>query len=401
MNQKLFFIHIPKTAGTSVRFALESRFDPAKVMPVEGYNEKDTGPRALRRYDLIAAHLGADHFNFIGEGYRSFTVLREPRARLVSLYNMHRVISPERLSQLSGPQRVVWQTALDSSLAEFLRSDQPEIALLVRDAQVRQLASSIDDASDRSRDLELARENLSRIDVVGVTELLGSTLALLMTRMGWTEPFTLAHHARVSPTVSLDSLDDETRSELDRVTRLDQQLYRAALSRLDKDLASIRTTDSASEPVHGNASTARPERVLIPMDGPSPGEGWHVREGPPETPTRWTGPGTQTTVAVRLAPGTDYLLDLRLRGYMAQDIFDGLRIVSGDRVCRHWTRNEVPGENIIEAKIPGDSLDASGLAKLILSTPRTMSHQQLIPGNPDDRPKGLAVASLTLTPVSP
>jgi hypothetical protein len=402
VSKKLIFIHVQKTAGTSVRIALESRFEPDKVRPIGLPHDPTEGVRALRKYDFISYHLSADLWNFMGAGYLSLTILREPRARLVSLYNMHRAMNPESMKTLPPEKQVLWETAMNSSLLEFLRTDDPSIRALIQDGMVRQLASGLHDQSERSRDVALAIENLNRMDVVGTTEMLHATLALLCRKMDWHKPLELQHHARVERTVELETLDDETRAELDKQTRLDQRLYGAALAKLDRDLAAVSLAEPTHDRVHGsgkNDAGTTAEPVVIAMDGPTPGEGWHVREGPPDQPTRWTGPDTTSTVSVRLSPDNDYLIDLRLRGHMSQEIFNGIQLKSGTRVFPWFARNENQGENIIEAKLPREAVNPDGPTKLTIEVPHTLSHRDLFPENPDLRQKGIAVTRISLIPV--
>ena len=96
-HHQFVFVHITKTAGTSIEFALRDYLSslcaeapqPYKMQELPGYFE---GPQHADFRAMIAARPEL-------EKYRGFAFLRNPWARLVSLYIHHRR-GPEAQHQL-------------------------------------------------------------------------------------------------------------------------------------------------------------------------------------------------------------------------------------------------------------------------------------------------------------
>src|SRR5262245_43916521 len=108
MTSALYFLHIPKTAGTTFRTLLESRFRPEEVCPVYGRRElAGLAPGALDSYRLFRGHLGFLLPAVLGRPLTILTLLREPVSTVVSMYHffrrlpehpLHPVIERERLT---------------------------------------------------------------------------------------------------------------------------------------------------------------------------------------------------------------------------------------------------------------------------------------------------------------
>lgn len=101
----LHFVHIPKTAGTSMRGYVDSFYFPNEILPAEaaGCKTFDMVDRsACDRFHLVRGHHTLDDlgpvFENSGHEVVRFTVLREPADRLVSEYNMilHNATHPLR-----------------------------------------------------------------------------------------------------------------------------------------------------------------------------------------------------------------------------------------------------------------------------------------------------------------
>lgn len=84
---RLVFLHIPKCGGTTLHAALAQHFNPEQTCP-----ERFNGLRARRLEELAAFSFFSGHFDLescqalFGRDVRIVTLLREPRARLISLY---------------------------------------------------------------------------------------------------------------------------------------------------------------------------------------------------------------------------------------------------------------------------------------------------------------------------
>ncbi|MGL4316692.1 MAG: sulfotransferase family 2 domain-containing protein, partial [Pseudomonas sp.] len=94
-QEKLVFLHLPKTGGTTLHHHLAQLFDRQDICP-ERFNGLHKLPLGqLARYRFISGHYDLASCLAIPGAKKIITFLREPRARLVSLYNFLKAHRPE------------------------------------------------------------------------------------------------------------------------------------------------------------------------------------------------------------------------------------------------------------------------------------------------------------------
>ncbi|MGV6815424.1 MAG: hypothetical protein ACWA5W_10530, partial [Phycisphaerales bacterium] len=89
----VFFVHVPKTAGTSLRSLLEQyhhqdRVAPSNILLRLSQQQGVPKPKVTRTPELDAFTCFHNHTNFVGflrDDLAKVTMLREPVARLTSL----------------------------------------------------------------------------------------------------------------------------------------------------------------------------------------------------------------------------------------------------------------------------------------------------------------------------
>ncbi|MCX2983303.1 hypothetical protein EYC98_20775 [Halieaceae bacterium IMCC14734] len=174
----LFFIHIPKTGGTSLRKLLESRVESHKVLPDENSLRRFEGfyPPAsvlecyaqdeLERYQLLRGHYHYDYGMLLPQPCITITVLREPVSRTLSHIRMLQRNWPP-LAELSVDEVIA------SNIAEI---DNLQTRFLGRSISEFRTSEGItpdyvpDTVSLTESDFESAASNLRKIDFVGVQE---------------------------------------------------------------------------------------------------------------------------------------------------------------------------------------------------------------------------------------
>lgn len=83
-----YFLHIPKTAGTSVREMLLNNFGE-KVSPIRGWDDlRSPDAPSLDQYDVFSGHLGISFLKLLDRPTIAFTFLRNPVDRTLSHF-MH------------------------------------------------------------------------------------------------------------------------------------------------------------------------------------------------------------------------------------------------------------------------------------------------------------------------
>jgi hypothetical protein len=99
----LLFMHIPKTAGTALRFALQSVYEPAEWAAIyEGAPEgrmtrEEFGQlpsEAKRPLAMVFGHFRYGIHELLPQPSQYVTVLRDPIDRVASLYDMYRITQP-------------------------------------------------------------------------------------------------------------------------------------------------------------------------------------------------------------------------------------------------------------------------------------------------------------------
>jgi len=91
----VIFLHVQKTAGTSMQNMLRAVYDPREVFSEHTDSLHLRSPAELAQYRVFAGHFNYDSVDYIRRRKVSvFTFVREPRKRLLSLYHFWRAHEP-------------------------------------------------------------------------------------------------------------------------------------------------------------------------------------------------------------------------------------------------------------------------------------------------------------------
>jgi len=246
------FLHIPKTAGTAVQTALIPLFPAEQICPEHFQVTIDPlSPEQLSRYRLFSGHFYWDQLDRLPLPQTVFTFLREPRARLLSLYYYFR---SHRWSAIEAdaPAQLNRRKAKELPIREYLRRDDVSIRLQVDNVITRRLLGrKYADSSARllvndDQAVELAVEHLKQADAFGLAERSGESVDLIRAATG----LNLPRLERLNDLASLEktdqfeaverqSIDDETDAEIRRSVRLDNRVYEWACGEFDKRLRAL------------------------------------------------------------------------------------------------------------------------------------------------------------------
>lgn len=231
-DRLLFFVHIPKTAGTSLVTALQAHFQPGRVCPRDQTAAlARLDPLELRqKYDFIPAHAGMDVAEPIATDL--ITVLREPTDRILSLYNYWRSVPGDSaVVYESGKVDPAVSLAKSLSFQDFVVSDHPRILHDINNGQTFQVASSNNARGRRAlmdktdtEILEIAKDNLLKMQAVGRTENLKAFGQQMLERldMKLDIPF---HNKTQKNFIARQQLDPDVKSRLQELNELDYALY--------------------------------------------------------------------------------------------------------------------------------------------------------------------------------
>jgi hypothetical protein len=185
----LFFIHIMKTAGTSLRNVIRAHVDSAELYPSRDHDadmhEANESIRYLlsipdERRGRIRAYMG--HFPYVvtqmlGREVTTLTTLRHPIDRAISQLKHLRVWSPEHKDL---PFEAIYEDPILHAC--FLRNHQSKIFAFSQ-ADNPQTYRDVLEVDDRR--LAMAKANLDRVEVVGVVERYDEFLRAVEARFGW------------------------------------------------------------------------------------------------------------------------------------------------------------------------------------------------------------------------
>jgi glycosyltransferase involved in cell wall biosynthesis len=92
---KILFLHFPKTAGTAIRNAIVRNNPSLRVLPAVDMPQLSRfSVEELAGYDFFAGHFDWSYFDVLGPDFFAFTLLREPRERVLSHYFYLRTLPP-------------------------------------------------------------------------------------------------------------------------------------------------------------------------------------------------------------------------------------------------------------------------------------------------------------------
>jgi hypothetical protein len=210
-DQRFFFIHVMKTAGATFRQHVYANFPAGAVYP-----DRRLDPDMREANYEIAYLLGlpasrharflayTGHFPFVvtdmldgmlGGHLVTLTIVRDPVDRVIS-YLKHAKVHHDRHRDRSLEE--IYDDAFYFRC--FLWNHQTKIFAITEDDQV---SSYMDVVEIDGRRLEIAKANLARVDVLGLSERFDEFCAELASRYGWT--FAAVENRRVGPPAEVSS----------------------------------------------------------------------------------------------------------------------------------------------------------------------------------------------------
>jgi len=415
-GRTLFFLHFPKTAGTSLRELLSCRFAPTEILALDRRAAHELRRQQLTdiaRYRFVHGHV--PYALVDGFARRPFvvTLLRDPIDRAVSaFYYMQRQSrNVEQATAGAGPAARArdYAAAGRMSLAEFVRREPLAAARHLGNLQVSLLAST--DVHERfeyaddyqvaiSRaDLERAKENLAACDAIGLTERLIESIELLAYALK-TRPFGEVSSANVTPgRPPVAGLDDETIAALRDLTACDRELYAFACGLFEDRRRGMmrRLLSRHAEEDRAEAVTARPAGPpVFTFDSPVPGDGWYAPERGGDRWFSWTGPTCQSSIELSSPRGTAFALRLGVLHTMRPEFLSTMDLRINDVRLHPRAEREAEGHVITAAVLPA-LLRAPGESNWIdIRLPAVVRPCDGNRDNPDSRLLGIAVHRIEL-----
>ena len=118
----IVFLHVPKTAGQTIRISLKNAFPRRRVFPGQVDAHLSTYSREdLTRFDIFSGHFSWSLLDCLGPDVDYITILRDPVERVLSYYrHLRRLAESLTPDQLDLPQNGGLKLALRQPLEVFL-----------------------------------------------------------------------------------------------------------------------------------------------------------------------------------------------------------------------------------------------------------------------------------------
>ncbi len=224
VSAPFFFLHAPRTAGTTMNAILANNFAPEKVLTVYDAQAYETvaslTSQNVARYGLIQGHVCLDGYDpptFRGQPVRVFAFVRDPARRVVSEYLFLKTWPGNHLYALLNEQK--------TSFRDYVTSEQRRLVCRGKNFMTRFFSGSLFPPLEYPEEaLEQAKRNIKHHFIcVGVTERFDESLLVLRELLGLQNVLYERRNAlRMSAVEEITEEDLEIARECNRA---DQELY--------------------------------------------------------------------------------------------------------------------------------------------------------------------------------
>lgn len=421
----LFFVHIPKTAGTTFRFILDNRFAPEEISPLEIYHPHDyrtVEPNDLRKYRLMRGHIPYIAQQAFPQKPLAMTILRDPVYRVRSLYTFaqrtpdHHLHRRAKLSNL-GNFAFRHQNFLNvhNVMTYFLGTDFDFKARVQLEGHAYwQMTLGVEH-------LERAKQRLNKMLFVGLVEDFNRSLLTLFYTFGW---FPTIGFQSYNITPRPAEIEPHTYNLIAEFNEWDIQLYAYG-----QELVQARFADMVNKLVarHGSAeddatnlpderlfellqahyqsrfleSQTPVERLRVEMDKPVFGMGWHSPEYDKRAGwVRWIGAsGTQAILDLALTDHTDLQIQFKIVNALQGDMLDSIRLQVNGVPLELAKKQTGKVEALFTGVIKQSILVQKPLTRLEFLVNRTLAPAELDPTHPDRRQLAVRFNWIDIQPV--
>ncbi len=252
------FVHVPKTAGTSLvamlrqehgRSAVWGMYGEERDALVEQYLALPANERAQIR--AITGHVEFGVHRFVAGPVRYVTMLRDPIDRVVSHYHYARRVTSEEWAR----RALEGVVSLDDYVTRS--PDAPKF----NNAHVRFLGGDLRESElpPTRHMLDCAKRNLERFAVVGLQERFDESVLLMRRALGWGWP-SLRQHNVTAERPHVGTLDAHTRDLIAEHNALDLELYAFGRECFERQLAAY------GPGLHEDLATLRGARTATVTD---------------------------------------------------------------------------------------------------------------------------------------
>ncbi len=365
-DKQLFFLHIPKCAGTTFINILDQIFVKDEIFPEHDrfLTLSDYTDDAIRKYALIRGHFPYDVLMPRLDGQPLLlTFLRDPVAMFVSHVEM-RLRLNYKGDSLS---KRIWGRSLedvleDQEVLEYFANFSTK--MLAASYPLRRGTTSQDFDAWRwaKADLPLAKERLQHFDFIGLVERFDDSLQLLSRLFSF--PSIQSYQlSNVSPNrEKRHALSPATITRIREINALDEELYQ-----LGQEIFSQRWNETSPKKIVNTLPNLL--ETHDDLSRVTPGQGWFAAERHAEYGTlRWSGPTTPSRLFYFIQSKQAMRLRIHIINWLSKDTLENLRLFVNE-VPIPWRKSDPQDD------LPGVCLLADIPAKIWRTNMQTLEFQ--------------------------
>lgn len=417
-DRPIFFLHIPKTAGLSLRWAMVNSFPINRVAEVNSERELwDTDIGRLRELAFLSGHA---HFGFRKIFRRLpfiFTFLRSPFKRTVSAYWHIRSEDVSRFPDRNFQEiirecqrRPLEEILLDPESPVLGQLANIQTAYLAGFDLIKKPSDAADTGCNRLRDhydeparpdpltlgqkeLECAKAALDAIPLFGLVEEMEKSLEAFRKSLGFQPTAMPVINVRKVVT-SGHELSNAAVERIEELTEYDSILYEYAVDRFSSRFVEMSAGRPGFQPFsaskHDSTAPLRFERKV--SEG-FIGGGWYPRDTRDESAWSWTGLLDRAWIDFCIDVRGDLEITLNLKHCLDWNIAKNLSLsFNGQSLSTRFRKSLRSAE--LQARLPS-ALTGTGPKILRIEIP---PHKTIVPSrvrkkNADDRNLGIAMES--------
>lgn len=236
----LFFLHLPKSAGTTLNGVIDNVYKKNEIFSIAKEVRKELGDQwrneatfareniafeAFKKNSntshsevkIVKGHMGFGWHEAASKNSSYFTFVREPIDRIVSQYYYIKRMEGHALQEKIKVD--------DLDLKSFVEKG---ISLVSDNGMTRKIAGLSDEIGFKEYDnsiLDLAKKNIEmHFSSIGLSEYFDESIVFMKEKYGWKKPYYLNKNV-TKGRKKIDSIDRETLKTIERHNALDIELY--------------------------------------------------------------------------------------------------------------------------------------------------------------------------------
>jgi hypothetical protein len=444
IDTQLFFMHMPKTAGTTIIQVIEQQFAEKEIARwLYPFRLVDESPDFFEQHRYFHGHVEYSLMRSLLPGQLAvMTILREPVERYLSHFGNHQRVRFDQIPDITLDE---FNQLRQTSLTDFVQNPPEILAIIARyfqNLQAKFLASELEGESLKKRNqlirtgryvlptptFEQAKQRLDQISFVGVTERFQDSLFLMAYTFGWPPVTEYKSFHTAQPRPQQDKLPPDLLQEINTLNQLDQQIYdegrklfqrryeqmeqellerygQREQAHLKLPLASDQMVELLQRHYRQRFAEQNPAvpALKLEFNQKISGSNWQTQQQDPvHGGMRWSGPGRCANLYLPLAATSDVWLRFSVVRALTQATLDSLVVKVNDKpiyVKEHFSPQQA---RIYEGYVSQEVLARQpGCVQVSFEVEKTIRPLDIIAGSEDDRLLGIGLNWVEVEPALP